>query len=440
MSESNLESLMRDVARTVQGDARRRQLLPDIQARLERLDEQSRQAQRAHGTWRLSLLGAAACAAGVLFFVLRPMPLEYAVDGAGAGRSGAVGERLVASEGGPLALRFSDGSQVTLPPHAQAHVDALDPHGATVALEGGTVDVSVIHRAKTHWSVRAGRYTIRVTGTKFSAGWDRKTDTLTVTMREGSVEVTGPGMKAPARVVGGQRLRANDVTVDHPGDEPEVVVEDGTVAAAPAPEAAAPSAEPAAPPVAAVAESEEAAQRAPSVPSREVEHKASHARHAAAPTLVAANDSGWRALYKDAHYAEGLAAAEREGFEEICARGGVEDVINLGELARLAHNYNRAELAYRAANRRFNSPPRAVIALGRIELDQHNNPAAAARWFDEYVKRFPHGDLAKEAAGLLLESRVKAGDNAGARDAAESYLKHFPDGPYAKQAHGIVSH
>src|SRR5262249_54342247 len=59
MSENNLESLMRDVARTVQGDARRRQLLPEIQARLAKLDEQSRQAQRAHGTWRLTLLGAA---------------------------------------------------------------------------------------------------------------------------------------------------------------------------------------------------------------------------------------------------------------------------------------------------------------------------------------------------------------------------------------------
>src|SRR5262252_6935234 len=233
MSDNNLESLMRDVARAVQGDARRRQLLPEIQARLANLDEQSRQSQRAHGTWRLSLLSAAACAAGVAIFVLRPMPISYAVDGAGAGRSGAVGEQLIASDAGSLALRFSDGSQVTLPPHAQAHVDALDAHGATVALEGGTVDVSVVHRAKTHWSVRAGRYTIRVTGTKFSAGWDRKTDTLTVTMREGSVEVTGPGLKAPARVVGGQRLRANDVTSEAAGDgdAPDVVVEDANTVA-----------------------------------------------------------------------------------------------------------------------------------------------------------------------------------------------------------------
>jgi len=395
MSENNLESLMRDVARTVQGDARRRQLLPEIQARLAKLDEQSRQSQRAHGTWRLTFLGAAACAAGIAVFVLRPMPLSYAVDGAGAGRAGAVGaigERLVASDAGPLSLRFSDGSQVMLPPHAQAHVDALDAHGATVALEGGTVDVSVVHRAKTHWSIRAGRYTIRVTGTKFSAGWDRKADTLTVTMREGSVEVTGPGMKAPA-----------------PPDTAEAE-------ASPQPDAP------------------KAASR------REIDRKAPRGRHGAAPTLVASNDGGWRALYKHGKYPDGLAAAEREGFEEICARGGVQDVLSLGDLARLAHDYNRAEQAYRAANRRFNHPAEAVMNMGRIELDQHNNPAAAARWFDEYVKRFPHGTFAQEVAGLLLESRLKAGDNAGARDAAKAYLSSFPDGPRAKQARGIVSH
>ena len=207
---NDVESLMRDVARAVQGDARRRQLLPEIQARLETLDEQSQQSQRAHGTWRLSLLGASLCAAGVAIFVMRPAPLSFAVDGAGPGRAGAVGERLVAADSAPLSLRFSDGSQVTLPPRAQAQVDTLDANGATVALEEGTVDVSVVHRAQTRWEIRAGRYHIRVTGTKFSAGWDRGSDTLTVTMREGSVEVTGPGLKAPARVVGGQRLRANE--------------------------------------------------------------------------------------------------------------------------------------------------------------------------------------------------------------------------------------
>jgi hypothetical protein len=48
--------------------------------------------------------------------------------------------------------------------------------------------------------------------------------------------------------------------------------------------------------------------------------------------------------------------------------------------------------------------------------------------------------LAREAAGLLLESRIKAGDNAGARAAAESYLSKFPNGPHAKMAHDTAGH
>src|SRR4029078_3196095 len=102
-----------------------------------------------------------------------------------------------------------------------------------VALENGPVAVSGVHRKHTRWEIRAGRYHIRVTGTRFSAGWEPKADAAQVTMHEGSVEVTGPGMKAPARVVTGQRLRANDVSADThgPGAEPKGVVEDATLAA-----------------------------------------------------------------------------------------------------------------------------------------------------------------------------------------------------------------
>jgi len=48
---------------------------------------------------------------------------------------------------------------------------------------------------------------------------------------------------------------------------------------------------------------------------------------------------------------------------------------------------------------------------------------AAAKWFGLYAQRFPHGQLIGEASGLLLVSRIKAGDNVGARDAAESYAR-----------------
>ena len=414
---SDLETVMRDVARAVQGDARRRQLLPEIQARLEALDEQSRQSQHSYGGWRLSLLGAAACAAGIAFFMLRPHAISYAVDGAGAGRSGAVGERLVAPDAAPLALHFSDGSQVPMPPHAQAHVDALDAQGATVALEEGTVEVSVVHRAHTRWEIRAGRYHVRVTGTKFAAGWDARTQSLTVTMHEGSVEVTGPGLKAPARVVTGQRLRTTGATAEkQAADEPEVVVEDAnTVTArqempspAAAPEAPAPAEEP-------------VAELAPT------------------PFKLAMADAEWRELEAHGKFKQALESALRDAdWNESCQRLGSEDVLKLGDLARIERRPDLAETAYRAANRRFPQADRAVYLLGKLAFDQRKDYPAAARLFQSYVKRFPRGQLAQQAVGLWLESSEKAGDNAGARDAAAAYLEIFPKGPKASQARALV--
>jgi len=441
---SDLETVMRDVARTVQGEARRRNLLPEIQARLEALDEQSRQSQRSYGGWRLSLLGAAACAAGIAIFMLRPHAISYAVDGAGADRSGAVGERLVAPDAAPLALRFSDGSQVTMPPHAQAHVDALDAQGATVALEEGTVEVSVVHRAHTRWEIRAGRYRVRVTGTKFAAGWDARTQSLTVTMHEGSVEVTGPGLKAPARVVTGQRLRTSGATAEKPAaDEPEVVVEDAnTVAARPEAPAAAPEATaPAEEPVAEVAQPTAAPER--TVPARAInEHRnvPSRMKHAApAPFKLAMADAEWRGLDARGKYKEALASALRDAdWNESCQRLGSEDVLKLGDLARIERRPDLAETAYRAADRRFPQADRAVYLLGKLAFDQRKDYPAAARLFHSYVKRFPHGQLAREAVGLWLESSEKAGDNAGARDAAAAYLEIFPKGPKASQARALV--
>lgn len=444
---SDLETVMRDVARAVQGDARRRQLLPEIQARLEALDEQSRQSQRSYGGWRLSLLGAAACAAGIAIFVLRPHSISYAVDGAGAGRSGAVGERLVAPDAAPLALRFSDGSQVMMPPHAQAHVDALDAQGATVALEDGTVEVSVVHRAHTRWEIRAGRYHVRVTGTRFAAGWDARSGSLTVTMHEGSVEVTGPGLKAPARVVTGQRLRTSGAAAEKPSaDEPEVVVEDANTVTAReetptpvvAPEAVAPAEEP----VAEVAQPAAGPER--TVPTRAINERrggSSRTKHVApVPTKLALADAEWRGLEARGKFKQALDSALRDAdWNESCQRLGSEDVLKLGDLARTGGRPDLAETAYRAANRRFPQADRAVYLLGKLAFDQRKDYPAAAQLFRAYVKRFRHGPLAQEAVGLWLESSEKASDNAGARDAAAAYLEIFPKGPKASQARALVS-
>jgi transmembrane sensor len=335
---------------------------------------------------------------------------------------------------------------VMMPPRAQAHVDALDAQGATVALEEGTVEVSVVHRAHTRWEIRAGRYQIRVTGTKFSAGWDAQSQSLTVTMREGSVEVTGPGLRAPARVVTGQRLRTSGAAAKQT-DEPEVVVEDANTIAA-RQEEQAPPAQPdkiEAPeaPVAVEAALPEIppAKTISSAPVASERRGGSRARQqhvAPAPPKLAMADAEWRGLEARGKFKDALASVLRDAdWDESCQRLGSEDLLKLGDLARTGGRPDLAETAYRAANHRFEQADRAPYLLGKLAFDQRKDYPTAARWFRSYVKRFPQGALAHEAVGLWLESSEKAGDNAGARDAAAAYLEIFPKGPKASQARAL---
>ena len=320
---------------------------------------------------------------------LRPVPLSYSVSTAvESGERGTVGgNRLVGPATGALALKFSDGSEVTGDARTGARRRARRPRRD--ALGRGRHDRGLrVHRAHTRWDVRAGRYWIHVTGTKFSAGWDPHERSLTVTMHEGSVAVSGPGLKQPMRVVTGQRLRAN-MGADPGVEEPVVSIDDAN-----APEAAA------APTAGATAQTirELPATRAvPEPPAPPAERPAParelHAagpgrgsRHpVAAPQTVARAEPTWRLQATHGQYADALASAIRDGWGESCARLGSEDVVMLGDIARLAGDRGRAEEAYRTASRRFPTANRPIYYLGLIAFDGHHDYAAAARLFGEYL-------------------------------------------------------
>jgi hypothetical protein len=411
-----LESLMRDVGRVVEGEAQRRNILPQVQARLAARELRRASPARVAVRWTFALGGLAACAAGAFLF-LRPAVVSYAVSGVGEGE---IGTPLSAPTAAPMELRFSDGSAVTLPPRASAHVDALTADGATVAIEEGTLEVSVIHRAHTHWQVQAGGYRIQVTGTRFAAGWDRTARALTVSMHEGSVLVTGPGIKEPVRVVTGQRLRASASGAD-------LGLEN----------APSPAAEAETPPAPAVREPSLAPPPADLPPP--VEHAAApRARHVEAIATHTLPAADWRVEAARAQYREALAAAVLEGWRAECARLGPDDLVLLGDVARLAGDLDRAEEAYRSARRRFPDADRPTFALGLIAFEGRHNYKMAGDLFASYLRSFPRGPLAREAAGRLIESRIKAGDDADARQAAATYLHDFPGGPHAALARRTV--
>jgi hypothetical protein len=327
---------------------------------------------------------------------------------------------------------------VTLPSRAHARVEAVDRQGATVAVEAGTVEVAVVHRTDTRWEVRAGRYRIRVTGTRFQTAWNPNLQELTLTMREGSVLVSGPGIAFPTQVVTGERLRVSaeeGVSLGRGGaPDPHTVAAQAPAAVA----ALETTASPSDPPEEPVANPPRVGVEPP--PSRRRSPEAF--RLAVAPGQSARAHGDWRTLAARAQYHEALASAvdelRAEGWAAGCARLGASDVILLGDVARLAGDLGRAEEAYQAARRRFPSADRPTFALGLIAFEGRRDYVAAAGWFEAYLRLHPRGPLARESAGRLLEARLKVGDEGAARASAAGYLRDFPGGPHTKLARRTV--
>jgi hypothetical protein len=68
-----------------------------------------------------------------------------------------------------------------------------------------------------------------------------------------------------------------------------------------------------------------------------------------------------------------------------------------------------------------------------------STPAEAARWFETYLEEQPKGMLASVAAGRLIESYQRAGDQTSAKSAATRYLASYPNGPQAALARQVLA-
>jgi transmembrane sensor len=364
---------------------------------------------------------AAMGAVALWWGLLQPAPLSVAIGAANTAmeRPGAVGDRLVAPAQGGLPLRFSDGSQVGLNQGARVQIAALDGRGAILQLENGRVDVSVHHRQNTHWQLRAGEFEVTVTGTRFSLDWENQSGTLNLVMTEGTVEVRGGNLSggSPVTVTAGQRFHATSreshwtlASAVEPSVVPQIVAAPQLDTQAEETMTAPPREDPAAP----------AAMRA--------------GANNAATTLRT-----WQSLARAGRYDDALEMAERSGFNRACRKLGAEDLVQLGDAARLARSPARAEQAYQAARRRFPKMDRPAFALGLVAFEQRRDFRTAAHWFEIYVKQYPNGSLALEAAGREMESWHRAGDAGRARRAARAYVAQAPAGPYARLARQIAA-
>lgn len=436
MKDARLEALGAHVAEQQEhllsgagSEVTRRQLAQYVADRAERRSGSRRRYRPGPLVWMPLALSAVLL---LVMFGARDVlwpPLQFQVGG--AVQPGVLPAWASAPPGESLPIRFSDGTRIELAPDARARVVSVGRAGAELVLEAGRarVDVVPVRRwlGERPWRIDSGPFSVEVKGTRFDVSWDPRADRFSLDLFEGSVSIEGCGRDTALQVVAGQGVRASCA--------------EQRWSVAPLSELAAPQvAVP--PPVAPPAEPEHSvsppAELEPASPPPAVRVPRPRRALAARPEERAA--PAWPELARGGRYAEAYAGAQRAGFEAECERAGAEDVLLLGDVARLAGEPERAARAYAAARRRFSGSPsaaRAAFALGRLRVE--TDSAGAERWFDTYVREEPDGPLAQAAHDWLFELAVASGDAKRQQARARSYLDLYPTGAHADDARRLLA-
>lgn len=356
--------------------------------------------------WRLMgfALGAASLVAGLVLLEHRrpaaPIVLTYRVTGAVADR----GYLQLPDMTSAADVSFSDGSRIRVEPTTSTRIADVNPHGAHLVLERGTLDVDIVHRTGAEWTIEAGPYEVTITGTAFSMSWD--SDELTVVMSRGSVVVKGPLATSGVSVVTGERLSARHH--DH-----SLLVVDETQPVSNA--------------------LEHADQQA----------SAAHAQSEVPSTRpsIGGRDPSWSTRVASGEYPTVLREAQERGLDAAFAKSPIEDLAALADAARYLHRNDVARRALVAERSRFphsSEAQAAAFLLARL-VEEEGDTEAAVQSYDRYVRESPHGSFVEEALGRELALLRARGDRIVARPIAERYLREFPLGPYTHVARDVTN-
>jgi hypothetical protein len=341
----------------------------------------------------LAFSASVAAGAAALWIWTRPPTFEI-----GEARPGGLGDVVEATDGRVVPVSFSDGSALVLRDGGRIRVLTLDAAAARVLVEEGVVDASVVHRQarKTRWEFEVGPYRVTVTGTKFRIAFRAGDGSLRVSTEVGQVVVAGGCMEAPATVGAGESLETSCAPRRGP-----------------------------------------AADEAALVPAAPLD---------ATPTVKLIQQPNqierWRQSLAAGRLLEGLRAAERAGFDQVCRVATEKELLALADAGRFFGPPKRAVSALTALRQRFPASldaGTAAFTLGRIAFESDHDYGKAAGWFETYMQEQPRGPLMGDAFGRLMEARLHSGDGAGARASAQQYLRRFPGGPYSSEARGILS-
>ena len=340
---------------------------------------------------------AAAAGFGGLYLVPQPAAFEVGTDRA----AGATGVWLTTPPSQEIPLYFPDGSRMIMLDDARFQVQRVKTTGAEVVVEKGKVRASVVSRPENDWLVVVGPFQVQVRGTQFDASWDPDRRRFRLRMRKGEVVVRGGCLD-------GTRSAANQESFEITcplGDSEDVI--------------------PAAPAVSASAPIPAVSSSAASVGAR---------GEGEAPPVGPA----WRKLMED-HDARGaIDLIEANGtFDTTCETAPVGDLQMLANAARHAGRPQRANQVYQTIRRRFpggDAAANSAFHLGRLALVA--SPQRARMWLSTYLAERPHGALAQEALGRILE--IDQGDPVQGAETARRYLAQFPHGPHAGLARSVL--
>lgn len=321
-----------------------------------------------------------------------------------AGAPGVVGAWIVSSP-----VQFSDGSSFVLEREASARVVAVDEHGARVMLERGGVHASVVHQAASRWSIGAGPYEVRVTGTRFDVAWDPAARTFTLDLHEGSVVVTGCTL--------GERSV-------HAGESLRTTCSDGSAASTV---------------IAAAAPTTETASAVVSAGSLAPLPPATAGPSGTVAASATPSASTWTTLARAGKFRDAYAMVSAD-LDALAHSVDAGDVLLLADVARYSGDGGGAKNAWLVLRTRFPVDSRAATAaflLGRAAFDEGAFDDAR-RWLSTSLREAPSGPLACEATGRLIEACQRLGDAPAAKDAAGRYLRECPSGPHSKLAESVA--
>jgi hypothetical protein len=296
-----------------------------------------------------------------------------------------------------------DDGQLAVQPGSTAALET-NAGGARVALTSGSVELAVHHVEGKRWVVAVDGFEVTAVGTRFQV--KRTGARPEVTVREGTVRLTGPGLP-PA----GEAISVSAPTVEVP--RPPEPVSPVTPEPVPPPQLPGPRLEPTVD-----------AGRAPR------------------PNTTA---SRWLPLFRelvesgDTAQAQDLVPASAPG---QCPGCTAKDLLDLGDLLMGASQGPRALRAYTQAC--TVEPASASCATAQVRLalqaEQDRRLDEALRWASQYLERNPQGAFATELLFRSMEWHLATGNGALARGDAQRVIER-PNVPPArlKRAREVLS-